>query len=497
MRLDVAVLLLLVLLLDSTQSAWGKDKVNPAARHEQLATAIAEELKINTPDRTAHQVYVHWLNLDPGNMVDALVIVKPNASSCAVIKRCMGLVMRANQKGFQAVSVFMPDGHPIYLGPVPNKEGLRSLYLMAKNGDYDEISFLGDRYQVTRRGFSRGGLQAHAPWSITEEQFDDLNIQIDQVRNSDRTPRGAPFELRIEQPPAALKGQDRAYLMHLGYVTTKAAEPTMRSFLNDLASEYLLSHSITVDFITCINWVTRVPLKNQGAPSSRLVVVCEDFLSLIHDQFQEELEANFIQKLIPENERKSTTSLAHFRGKYLAPFGLDALKPFTPESKQDAILFTLVGAVGQALALQQDIPSRVVTVIDGGETSQSGKAKAREFSATSPHYLFYLFGSFLSQKLMSKSYYDRASMELFTRASSVIEFERTNLSSARTSERGVFLEDVQIRFWAAACAKQFQDRPKASTANENLSAPAVSSVLDPGWKACNHLMPILETLTRQ
>lgn len=246
----LAALLLLVTLPSTT---WGQTTSNPAARHERLAFAIAEELKTGSYARTNHQAYVHWLHLDRDDIVDALVIVKPNESSCAVIKGCLGLIMRGNQDGFHTVSVFTANGQPLFLGPRPTEGTLRTFYFSSSGGDFDEFSFRDGRYQASRRGISRGSAQTLAPWTILETQFDNLTHQTALVRSADVSPLGAPFELHIDEPATSQKGA----LIPLGYGLTKAAELHLRTFLSNFAANYLLTHTVLIEFIACQDWVNR------------------------------------------------------------------------------------------------------------------------------------------------------------------------------------------------------------------------------------------------
>lgn len=474
--------------LGSPSFAWGEDTVNPAARHERLATAIAEELKSISPTRTNHPAYVHWLHLDRDDIVDALVIVKPDESSCAVIKPCTGLIIQGERQGFRVVSLFIPNGQTIYLGPRPADKALRTIYLAGKNGDYDEVAFQGGRYQISQKGISRGTAEGKAPWVVSENQFDNLKHQTNIARNAIKSPLGAPFDLRIEIPPTAQ--ENLSALIPMGYGIAKAVELSLRTILSNLASRYLLSHSITVEFITCDDWVTRVPLKNQGAPSSGHVVLCEDFLALLHDRFLQGYEAD----VFPEALRSDSAKLEKARIDFLQPFGLYNLAPLSSESKQTAISFAAFGTVGQALALQQNIPARTVSEIDRHRSKNTETSvRARRFASLQPDYLSYLFGSFIVKRVLNMSF-DQSSRVLFSRAASVVEFERTKLSSKRSAERDVFLQDAPIRFWAASCVTQKTDDVKKPLPSANSSTEGESFGFDPDWEACSLLMQILDML---
>jgi hypothetical protein len=475
----------------------GQTNTNPAARHERLAAAIAEELKSGSYSRTNHQAYVHWLHLDPDDIVDALVIVKPNESSCAVIKGCLGLIMRGDSEGFRTVSVFMPNQHPIFLGPRFPDGSLRSLYISQDGRDFVEMAYREGHYQVGRRGLSYKSTQSLAPWTITERQFDELMKQTAFTRRASLQPAGAPIELRVEAPPTSIVKPFK----RLSYETTRELESEFRAFLSQIASRLVLSHTVLVELVACEDWIARVPLKDRGDRPLNNVVVCQELLGLLHEKFPNTL-SNDLGGLIPPASRENPTkedvdrAMLELIEKHMKPTGVLPSSAISRENKLQAILYILAGSLGQSLALQQNIPERVLARINASYVEGDKIIDiATAYTLTSSQFLYYLVGYRASTEGAHSFLSQNAPDDLVNRATSFIKYKKSLLITNK--EQDLFLEDIPTRSWAFHCALRAHENKRSLSTQTSSGHYIFPDHSDPDWKTCDYLLQILTALSKE
>ncbi|HRB17911.1 MAG TPA: hypothetical protein PK224_19085 [Nitrospira sp.] len=504
-RLTAATVLQLIFALNCPPHTWGEEKVNPSARHEHLAAAITEELKSISPSRANHQAYVHWLHLDRDDTVDALVIVKPNDSSCAVIKGCLGLVMRGDKETFHLESVFAPNQHPIFLGPRKPDGSLRNFYLSQDGKDFVEFSHRIDHYKITQKGLSYKKAQTLAPWAIGETQFDALSRQTALVRESDLQPAGAPMVLQIGVPPTSIHGQRKT----LSYGTTKALEGQIRSFLSQIASRILLSHTVVIELVACEDWIARIPLSDRGDRPLNLVVACQEILGLLHEKFPDTLlnDDGDHYQLIPKNkldnwraltaEQRSSaeqSAQAELVEKYMKPAGLVPAPSISRENKLEALIFILAGSIGQPLALQQNIPEQLLAQMNTNNIEHDKyTSRAITYVMNAPQFLYYLIGyrSLIQGSHHFFSYL--AADEFFTRATLLIRYKKSLLQTNK--EQDLFMADIPARLWAFHCALRDRKNHESTGSEITSNRKTHTDQSDPDWKVCDQIQNLLARIS--
>lgn len=376
---------------------------SPAARHQQLAEAIAAELQLRNESHVPVKSFVHWVHLDQDDLVDAIVILKRHDGSCAsATADCSGYLLRGVGGGFTVISSFAPNHHPLHLGPRSTGQPLRNLYYTASGEQFSEIVFRDGRYQISRRGLSIGQVKDLAPWSVTESQFDDLAEQSAVVARLGLRPLGAPIIVSVQQPPGALADE----VVSAGYQSAKRLEGRLQQVFGRIAERHILSHAVQVRLVACEDWITRVPLAIQQDRSSRHVVGC------------------------------------------LEPLGIIA------KADDDAQLqmaeYLLTGTLGQALALQDNLKERLLHHI---ETDRSLPGEIRRHISfmvnNDPTEWLYLYGHSVADSRVSL---DQAA---FLHAFSVMVATQGN---ARAEERAKEYErletDLGRRFQSALCARK-------------------------------------------
>jgi len=459
-------------------------------------------MKTISTSHTSQQAYVHWLYLDRDRAVDALVIMKSSDSSCAVLKGCLGLVMRADKNSFRLESVFAPNQHPTFLGPRMADGSLRSFYLSQNGSDFVEFSHHIDRYKISQKGLSYKNAQMRAPWVISETQFDALSKQTAFVRESNIQSLGAPITLQIGVPPKSIRDQ----LKTLGYEAATALEGQIRSFLSQIASHTLLSHTVAIELVACEDWIARIPLNDRGDRPLNGVVACQEILGLLHEEFLNALLEQDFGHLIPkemadnwsgltEEQRSTAIHLAKTAlvEKYLMPAGLVPPTIISREKKLEAIIFILAGSLGQPLALQQNIPQRLLAELNTNHAAQDKPATlAITYIMNNPHFLYYLIGYRALIQGSRQFYSYRAADEFFNRATSLIKYKKSLLDTNK--EQDLFLEDISARLWAFHCALRDLNGRESSGHEVTSKRKTYTDSADPNWKSCDGIRSLLAAL---
>ena len=384
---------------------------DPAARHKQLANAIANEVQLRNETHGPTLPYVHWIHLDRDSFVDAIVILKRDEASCAFSSKCLGLVLQGTRDGFKVISSFAPNHHPLHFAPRSKSTQLRSLYYTDNGESFDEIVFHEGRYQLKRRGLSLGQVRDTAPWFITETLFDDLDAQIAAVKKSDFTPMGAPILVNVSKPPDSLwnvEGEKREVIRG-GYRAAQNLESNFQRFFSHVAANHLLSHTVHVDFVACWDLVTRVPLANQQDRSSSHVVGCLELLGVL--------------------EKNKVSSQDQFQ----------------------TLLYLLTGSFGQALAIQDNLLVRVTNWIEDDRSADPEVRKALNLQVRlGPELIFYLYGHLVVEKNTSLELPGSSKWFLF-----LIHEEREDHRDIgnQRKEFEVLWKDMSLRFQCALCAR--------------------------------------------
>lgn len=382
-----------------------RGQTDPAVRQKQLAAVISNEMKLRKASPAPYQPFVHWVHLNRDAFIDAIVILKQHDSSCALQSTCLGLIVQGRSNGFQVISSFPANHHPLYLAPTSTGTSPRTLYHSEDGDDYDEIIFSDGRYQVAKRGLSVGRVREQAYWAINEQEFDDLALQTADVEKIGSQPAGAPAIVRLPEPPRSLSTGNK--LLQDGYLAAARLKKDFQQHFSLLASHQLLSHTVSIDLIPCDDWMTRVPLANQRDRSSKHVIGCVELLGLLSTQ------------------------------------------EYSPQAQYEVFLYLLSGTFGQALALQTNALEGVLRhVRKASQLTPENRNELEAVLTRVPWKIFYLLSGTLTERVgyVTQSY------------APVLNRHIIDLADSKRGEFTALDADFRSRYTATLCAKRTLQR---------------------------------------
>lgn len=162
-------------------------------RLEALAQAIVTNAG-SFVDKPAAHARVAWTHLDGDAGPDAVVIVKKDASDCAVhydakTAPCMGYLFRSDGEGnFTPLTAFPYFGQPISFGP-QGKQG-RALYFADRNAldvPYDKYLLRDGKYQLVARGLAKDAVLEESVMVVSDRTIDKLSDQVYAARSFPET----------------------------------------------------------------------------------------------------------------------------------------------------------------------------------------------------------------------------------------------------------------------------------------------------------------------
>ena len=477
--------------------AWGQSSEGLADRHYVLANTLGIDLQKLEDQSPQQNLYVHWLYLNQDELIDAVVILKPDSESCGVNADCTGKLLVATDEGFRVVSAFLPNHHPIYFSSFKEGRNFRNFYFTEDGVNFTELTFRNERYHLKRHNLSLALVEDMAPRIVNEKQFDNLAKQITAVEQSETQPLGAPIVLKVVTPPVS----NITPLIKISYQLTQDLQPEINKFLSNFAQTYSLSHTVTVELVPCGDWVARIPLQNQRDRSSGHVVVCQEifamadgqFLSMFEKEYVQELET-YIQKKIDQGDKFWTSSKLEKRLQIVKEnfrqTKLSQLKDLNTEEQIKALTFIIMGSLGQPLSLQENAVAKVLMHIDKDESTDGNILKrSRRTLTQQPVYLYYLFSSLLVVRDISPS--ELMAIDIVTRLITHVNFIKQY--EVDRKEYAVFKKDMTMRLWAGACA----ERNKKDRAQKPLWVYYEKAFKKEDWQVCDHFRNILHELSRE
>ena len=483
------------LLLAFSIPAWGQSSGGLADRQYLLANTLGIDLQKLDDQRALQKPYVHWLYLNQDDLMDAVVILKPDSESCGVSADCTGKLLEATDEGFRVVSVFLPNHHPIYFSSFMEGQKFRNFYITEDGVNFTELTFSNDRYHLKRHNLSLALVEDIAPRIVNEKHFDNLAKQITAVKKSGNQPLGAPIVLKMVTPPVS----NITPIKKISYQLTQDLQPEINKFLSNFAQNYPLSHTVTVELVPCGDWVARIPLKNQRDRSSRHVVVCQEifamadgqFLTMFEKEFVQELET-YIKKKIEQGDKFWTPNKLekrlHSIKENFKQTKLHKLKDLNTKEQIKALIFIIMGSLGQPLSLQENALAKVLMHIDKDESTDGNILKrSRRTLTQQPVYFYYLFSSLLLVRNSSPS--ELMALDIVPRLITHVNFIKKY--EVDRKEYAVFKKDMTMRLWAGACAERaLKDRPP-----KPLWVYYEKAFKKEDWQVCDHLRKILHELS--
>lgn len=438
-----------------------KNKVE-LKRYEQLARALGFDLQAITSQTSGDQIFVHWIYLNQDELIDAVVILKPDASSCGLRAQCTGKILKATEEGFRAVSVFLPNHHPVYFGASSENQGFQNFYITEDGVNFSELTFEEGRYRLQRKHLSQALVEDSASRIVHEGDFDNLAEQVAEVQKSGSLPLRAPIILKIVKPPIA----KITSLMRIGHQSAQDMKRNISQFFSRVAQNHTLSHTVTVELVACDDWVARVPLQNQKDRSSSHVAVCQEVFGMVDNRIVPTLrknenyllkrKADGIKRKIAKGksawtQEKLKNAIQKEREKIE-----QSLKQLNPDEKIKSLLFIIIGSLGQVLGLQNNLQAELIKYIDNDETTDSAiLKKVRQKLIQEPTYLSYLFGSLLQTKaIFSSGLEARYIVSRIIFMKNHVRIQKARFEAPDRKEYAVLQKDMGMRVWSGACAER-------------------------------------------
>jgi len=456
------------------------NSADPAVRQKLLAAALRADLKIPNGEGSSKKTYVHWRHLNGDEWIDAIVILKPDQTSCAIRQSCLGLIMVGSATSFHKVLSFTAKHHSLRLGPPVTGKSLRNLFISSDGDIYKKAVFIDDHYRLEGQGMPLGFIEDDAPWSFNESHFDDLDEQISTLEDSESPALGAPFILKVQPPPAS----DLPPIALLGFNRVKSMKNEIQNFLSELGRTVTLSHSVTVEIATCQDWVVRIPLFNQTAESSKNIVVCSEVMGMVHEDFLKviihhykmpllgmhlnELKSILIKKELREDQKTHSAFVNELsnRKSQIHKIAVKAIEAnFSKElekwqlkddkSRLNALFFILAGNLGEALALQDNLTPRLLMELDSDKYMSYDTTVVRNLLKRKER-ISYLFGFYLLLNMPSFSVDFSSFLSLLNTTAVMLKIEQHILGNSK--ERDHFTQDLYTRAEDAGCAERGQEK---------------------------------------
>jgi len=236
------------------------------ARLDGLQRALTEHASGFTEDPVKH-ARVAWLYIDADAQADAIVVVKKDASDCAVhfaatTAQCMGYVFRSlDGTRFVPLAAFPYAGQIVYLG----RRGAQPRALFhtdrnVANPVYDRYTLSDGRYALESQGLASGAVREQAALALSDRSMDRL---ADHRYAVDTFPENAGAALAPAR--VHLDGVNSSYFTR-GLLTPAAArrefagaaarlERAVRQDAANVATHLGWTNALNVRMWVCADWV--------------------------------------------------------------------------------------------------------------------------------------------------------------------------------------------------------------------------------------------------
>lgn len=237
-----------------------------AQRLEALQRALAEHAASFVPDPARH-ARVLWLHIDADAQPDAIVVVKKEASDCAVhfasaTAQCMGFILRAlDDRRYAPMAMFPYAGQVVYLGR-RGAQG-RDLFHADRNEArpvYDRYRLADGRFQLHTQGVPAEELLDQAYVGFSDRSMDRLVDQQYAIRTFPENMRAAlsPARVHLDAVNARYFTEDLVDRTTAERMFTAAAvrlERAVRRDAAELAARLGWPNQMNVRMWVCTDWM--------------------------------------------------------------------------------------------------------------------------------------------------------------------------------------------------------------------------------------------------
>jgi len=236
------------------------------ARLDGLQRALTEHASGFVEDPAKH-ARLAWLYIDGDAQADAIVVVKKEASDCAVhfaaaTAQCMGYVFRSlDGARFVPIAAFPYAGQIIYLGP----RGARPRALFhtdrnVANPVYDRYTLADGRYALDSQGLATAVVREQAALALSDRSMDRLADHRYSIDNFPENASAALAPARVH-----LDGVNSSYFTR-GLLSPAAArrvfaeaaarlERAVRQDAGNLTARQGWTNALNVRMWVCADWV--------------------------------------------------------------------------------------------------------------------------------------------------------------------------------------------------------------------------------------------------